>query len=388
MGSGQMLSILSMAGNTDRLVAEARRILSRDPEDLDAHYHLVMGLCDLREFAEAGIHLQALLRLDPASVDSHVAAVRFHLMKEQWKSAQHFASAGMGIDPACTYFHFAAAIIASNRYRPAEARRHIARARELAPEDPEIVNLHIRLHAAMESTAKEAWKRLHEYQAALQLDPGNASLHNSIGDVYLNELEDPSKAEEHYRTALQSEPENRQYQRDLFQAVARRSVIYRLFSLPSLTFASLREIIAVLRDHPWVILFVLIAFKFVLAFAAWLAVATVLLWPGCKVYEWFLVSELRGGSDTPVRMLSVWLRIRRFPLWLRFGAFLALNGLVWWLLFLLTGMPPGQGLGYVGIFLGIHLAVVIVLRLVRKFEAWQSGRASRAPITRSSRPGP
>lgn len=377
MPSDRVLSMLSMAGNNERLVAEARRFLSLDPEDLDAHFYLVTGHCDLRQFAEAERHVQELLRLDPGSVNTHIAAVRFHLVKRQWKAAGRFAEAGMRIDPEWPYFHLAAAIVASNQHRPADARRHIARARELSPEDPETVNLHIRLHAAMETTAKDAWKRLREYEAALQLDPGNASLHNSIGDVYLNELENPAKAEEHYRIALQSEPHHRDYQRDLFQAVARRSVLYRLLSLPSRTFEILRESGSVLRDHPWIVIFLLLAFKFVLAFAAWLAVATALLWPGCKVYEWFVVAELRSVSDTPVRMLSLWLRIRRFPLWLRFGAFVALSSAIWSVLFLLAGMPLARGFRYAGIFLGVHLAVLLVQRSARKFEAWQAGRGNR-----------
>lgn len=321
MDSGRVLSILHGAGNAERLVAEARRFLARDPEDLDAHFYLVLGFCNLRRLPEAKPHVRELQRLEPESVNTHIAAIRFHLMKQNWKEAERLAVEGMRIDPDWPYFHLAAAIVASNQFRPADARRHIARARELSPEDPETVNLYIRLHAAMETTAKEAWKRLREYEAALRLDPGNASLHNSIGDVYLNELENPAKAEEHYRIALQSEPHDRDYQCDLFDAVARRSVIYRLFSLPSRTFAILRGCLSVLRAHPWIVIFLLLAFKFVLAFAVWLAVATVLLWPGCKVYEWFVVSELRSASGTPVRMLALWLRIRRYPLWMRFGAF-------------------------------------------------------------------
>jgi hypothetical protein len=133
----------------------------------------------------------------------------------------------------------------------------------------------------------------------------------------------------------------------------------------------------VLRDHPWIVIFLLLAFKFVLAFAAWLAVATALLWPGCKVYEWFVVAELRSVSDTPVRMLSLWLRIRRFPLWLRFGVFLALSSAIWSVLFLLAGMPLARGFRYAGIFLGVHLAVLLVQRSARKFEAWQAGRGNR-----------
>lgn len=377
MDSGRVLSILWSGGNAERLVAEARRFLARDPDDPDAHFYLVMGYCKLGQFAEAERHVQELQRLDPESVDTYIAAVRFHLARRNWKEAGRLAEEGMRIDPDWPYFHLAAAIVASNQFRPADARRHIARARELSPEDPETANLHIRLHAATEFTAKDAWKRLREYEAALRLDPGNASLHNSIGDVYLHELENPAKAEEHYRIALQSEPHDRDYQRDLFDAVARRSIVYRLFSLPSRTFAILGRCKTVLRAHPWLVIFLLLTFKLVLAFAGWLAVATLLLWPGCKVYEWFVVSELRSAAGTPVRMLALWLRIRRFPLWLRFAAFLAISALIWALIFLVAGMPLGRGFRYLGIFLGIHFLGVAVPAWLARYEAWQAGRENR-----------
>jgi len=377
MASGRVLAILNDAGNPDRLVAEAYRFLGLDPEDLDAHYYLVMGLCDLRQLPAAERHLQHLLRLDPESVDTHVAAIRYHLVKRQPKQALRFIEAGLQIAPYVAYFHFTAAVVECRLYRPAEARKRIARARELAPDDPEIVNLYIRLHAAAENSAREAWRRLGEYERALALDPANASLHNSIGDVYLDELENPAKAEEHYRMALRSEPGNRDYQRDLFNAVARRSILYCLFSLPSRVFESIRAGLLVLRDHWWIAIVLVVVYKFVLVFLAWLAVATVLLWPGCKAYEWLVVSELRRGSDTPVPMLSLWLKLRRIPPWLRFGTFLAVSCLLWALLFFLAGVSPELGFGFVGIFVGVHLAVLLFLRMLRKFEAWRSGRTMR-----------
>jgi len=373
-----MLSILSHAGNPDRLVAEAYRCLGRDPEDIAAHFYLVMGLCDLGQFDAAERHVQHLLALDPESVNTHVAAIRLHLATKKWKEALRFVESGLQIAPDVAYFHFAAAIAECGRYHLANACKRIARARELAPDDPEIANLYIRLHSSRQNTAHEARRRLREYEAVLALEPANASLHHSIGDVYLNELEDPAKAEEHYRIALQSEPGNRDYQRDLFDAVARRSIVYCLFSLPSRTFESLRGGIGLLRQHPWIAIFLLAAFKIFGAFLAWLVVATVLLWPGCKVYEWFIVSELRSGTSTSIPVLSLWLKIRRIPLWLRLGTFIALSCLVWALLFLLARVPLKLGFGFVGAFVGVHLVVLMFIRLLKKYEAWQSARANRA----------
>jgi len=82
----------------------------------------------------------------------------------------------------------------------------------------------------------------------MRLDPENAALHNSIGELLLHELADPVEAVRAHREAVRIEPNNRDYQADLFQAVAESSFVYRLFSIPSRTFTWLGFSRA--RPHP------------------------------------------------------------------------------------------------------------------------------------------
>jgi len=84
-----------------------------------------------------------------------------------------------------------------------------------------------------------------------------------------------------------------------FRAVARRDLIYRLFSLPSRTFTWLCHVLTVVRLQPWRLLLLMIAFKLVGIFLLWLLAATVILWPGGKAYEWLQVKRTINNLASP-----------------------------------------------------------------------------------------
>jgi len=370
----QFLRALYQSDRNEQLVTEARRVLGQSPEDLSAHYFLCLGLVNLEQFREARHHLDFLLSQDPESTDSQYAAASYYGSSGKWGKARPHIAAGLRMDPDETAFLTWAAIADLNEMKLESARWHIDRARHLEPENPEIVNLHIRIHAATEESATAALRRLEEYQSALRLDPENASLHNSIGDVYLNELESPLEAEKHYRVALQAEPGNAQYQSDLFDAVAKRSLIYRLFSIPSRTFKWLRALAKVCRHQPWRILLFLIAGKLVLCFFGWLILATVVFWPGGKVYEWLLVSEMKSPSKVGLRGTQWWYRLRALPIWSRFLGFLIINLALWGALFSAMKVSLVGGYKFFGFFVAFHFVVVLVLWMWRKMRTAASRR--------------
>lgn len=367
-----VLSALLQAGNLERLAREAERCLERNPGDSTAHFYLVLALTDLKRPAEALRHLDQLLAAEPDQVRTHVAALCLYGAGERWAKVRHHVAEGLRLDPEAAFFHRFAAIAALTKLDMAAARRHISRARELDPDDADIANLHIRIHGATETSALAALKRLEEYRAALRLDPHNAALHNSMGDVLLDELDDPAAAEIAYREALRLDPGNRVYQTDLFHAVAARSLIYRLFSLPTRAFRWLGLAGRTILRQPWRLLFVIIGFKAVMGYFAWLALATVVFWPGGKGYEWLLVSEIRRGAAASDAELRTWFWLRRWPRWVRFAAFLGINLTLWGTLFTLTGLPLGPGYAAVGVFAAVHLLFVSLS------WAWRQQRTAAA----------
>jgi len=383
--SGPILQILLEAGNLDRLAAEARRFLARDPEDSTAHFYLVLALTDLRQPREAKIHLDHLLSVEPEEVSTHIAALCLYGSGEQWSKVRQHAAAGLRIDPENAFFHRYAAIAAMQKLDLATAREHISRSRELDPDDADTANLYLRIHAADETSTEDAVKRLEEYRAALRLDPNNAGLHNSIGDLLLNELADPVEAGRAYREALRLEPGNRIYQVDLFQAVAGSSFVYRLFSIPSRTFAWLGFFGQAIIRQPGRLIFLAIGFKVVLAYFGWLMLATLIFWPGGKAYEWLLVSEIKSGSAASTTELRLWFWMRRWPGWARFGLFLAINLALWGGLFAVVGIPLWQGYLFVAVFTAVHVVVVAVLWGIRRGKA---DHARRKLVQRRKTPPP
>lgn len=369
-----VLHHLVQAGNLDRLESEAKRFLAEDPEDTSAHYYLTLALIDLERLLEAKLHLGHLLSNEPESVITHIAAVAYYDAAGDGSKVRHHIDEGLRLAPDLAYFHRHAAISSLHRLKLKEARRHIARARELDPDDGDIANLYIRIHGAEETSAEDALRRLDDYRAALRLDPENAALHDSMGDVCLDELDDPVEAEKHYREALRIEPGNRAYQRDLFQAVAKRSLVYRLFSLPSRTFTWLGHVARGIAIQPWRILFLLIGIKVVGVFLLWLLLATVLFWPGGKVYEWLLVSEIKRGAGTSNAELRAWHWFRRWPAWGRFALFLGVNLLLWGALFTATGAPLVEGYAFVAFVVGLHFVFVCVAWSLRKHHASSARR--------------
>ena len=120
-------------------------------------------------------------------------------------------------------------------------------------------------------------------------------------------------------------------------------------------------------------------FKAVIGFLIWLGLATVLFWPGGKVYEWLLVSEIKRGSDASNAELRAWFWFRRWPRGGRFVLFLGVNPALWGGLFAALKTPLATGYAFVAAMIAIHLLFVSV--------AWGLRRAGTASAKRKAERG-
>lgn len=386
LGSSRVvLSNLLHAGNIDRLVEEALRFLERDPEDLDAHYFRCLGLIRLDCLPDAKHHVDSLLEMAPDSTEALHAAIQWNLCRRRYGAARKYLAEALRLAPDSSLFHHLSAIEAGSSGRIKQACRHVVRARELDPDNPEIIDFHIRLHGVDELSVTEAYRDLRQYEEGLRLDPENARLHAGIGDLCLGRIDDPARAEYHFRQALRSNPADRDYQRALFEAVAKRSLIYRLFSHPARVWRWVGDVIRGLAEYPFRILLILFAFKFVCAFFAWLIVSTVLFYPGGKLYEWLLVSEIRAGARTPDGSLRVWTAVQSWPIWSRFLLFLILLSGLWLGLFGLLRIPVAEGGLVVLVLGGIHFFFVFLFWLIRKGLSWSARRALEREARRAAK---
>jgi tetratricopeptide (TPR) repeat protein len=380
--SDMVLRNLLLSGNLDRLETVARRFLAGDPNDATAHYFLILALIDLQNRKEAKRHLDTLLTLEPDSLRVQIAAVCYYGTGRDWRRTRRHLAEGLRLGPDVAFFHHYAAIADVNCGKLKSAKTNISRARELDPDSAEIANLYIRIHGVEMTTPEDALKKIAAYREALALDPHNAAIHHSIGEVYLEDLDDPVEAEHHFREALRMEPSERIYQRDLFQAVAKRSLVYRLMSIPS---RSIRRLLLMGRGlmlQPWriilVLFLVLLMGQWFVFALAWLAITTMLFWPGGKVYEWLLVSEIRRGTAASDRQLRIWYKLQQWPLRGRFALFLAINLTFWAVMFFLMDLKMEIGFAFVGIVTVVHFLYIWFERGLHRANARNARRKAAA----------
>lgn len=323
---------------------------------------------------EAATHVKVLLGKSPESVNAQLAAVRYHQALGNPRKVLEHCAEGQRISPERGVFYYFAAVAEANRLKFKEAQRWIDRAIQCDPQNADYRNLGIRISGALQTDAASSWRRVDELIEALKLEPDNPRVHNTLGDVYLEELNDPRTAERYYREALRLNPVNRHYQRDLFQSVAERNLLYRLLNVPTRVFGYLCSLGRLVRHQLWRLLLLPFLMKPIVVFLIWLLATTLLFWPAGKFYEWLLVSEIRNSSQSSDRRLRLWMWFHRWPILLRFALFLAGLMVGYSGLFLLLNIPLGVGYTALGTLTGFNFVIILVLSGLKAFRTARGRR--------------
>ena len=374
------LTRLHHSGRWDRLAAVSHDALRQDATNPAFHYYHALALGHQNRAGEALPHIEFILKHEPTAAENHHLASIIHSGLGNLNTAANHIDTAIGINPDQAVHHYEAARISSLRLKIDDGRRQISRARELDPDDPDIAHLDITLRGATQTGSANAWESVREFEEALALDPENAWLHDSLGDIYIDGLESPRLAELHYRRAVAKEPASRTFQRDLFNAIARRDPIYRTLSLPSRAYGFLRNLGTTVRLRPWLLFFCILAIKFFAAFFLWLLVATPLFWPPAKLYEWLILRQVRQTAGTSPTTLRTWFSLRRLPFIARASITLALT-LGFWILVvrILTDIGTGESIIAISAIFAAHLAFVLAATALRKIAARSTRPASRTP---------
>ncbi|MCB1094070.1 MAG: hypothetical protein KDN22_00645 [Verrucomicrobiae bacterium] len=367
---------LAEAGQSERLVEMCAEHLAVFPASSLAHEFRARGLLELHRDKEAAVHVDILLQESPNELRYHQLAGLLQLRFRNLKAANKHISVAMAQAPDDSYNYYLQALADCRRGKLKLAKKALERGRQLDPEDQDIINLQVRLGGVMEKSIKDAWLRVRELEAALSRTPESINLLTSLGDIYLNQLFDPQKAEDVYRSALAIDPSDRASQRLLFRAVVHRSFVYRVLSIPGRAFEMIREFVSETSCLGALVL--VVAIKLILAFAAWLICATLVFYPPAKFYEWLLVSEVRSAA-TNVAGLRLRALRDRYPIWLRWTLFLLTVVSGWYAVFWRLGVNIQSGFEVLTWFVGVHVAITGMLTGFRRIRS-QIGkfRAERA----------
>lgn len=376
------------AGHYEQVVVQGRQLLEADPGQELTHYVLALACARTNRLNECWGHVQFLLGHEPDWAPSHEAASIYFRSIKRFDDAWSCIQAAIRLNPTVAAYHAAACSIAVSRRDLDGAVAAVNRARQLDPNDPGIAWLAVELKGANQTTARESWQRLREFERALELDANHPGIHGSIGRIYLDELDMPREAEAAFRSALLHDPTNSEHQKGLFQAVAKQRMLYRLLSISRRAYAWLAGYFRGVAVQPWRIVFLLLGFKIVIAFCFWLSLVTIVFWPAGKLYEWLVISEIECASEASDRHLRFKRALNRRPFWLRF---LVCVGLIlggWLALFaLLGGVVPG--FIALAMFIGVHFVLTLAVFLLRRARS-SHGRwsADRMPATPPPLPMP
>src|SRR5205085_6886626 len=132
-------------------------------------------------------HVEFLLRRDPNSPIAHHLAAVYHLECKRPRAAKPHVEVMLREAPSNATYHYVACLMALRLGQSKEARAHIAQARQFSPDWAAAAHLEIQMDGARQRAARQAWERIRRLQGALALDPLDAGIHATIGNIYLQE---------------------------------------------------------------------------------------------------------------------------------------------------------------------------------------------------------
>ena len=380
--SGRRTAAFRLAASRqwDRLLEAAKAWLSEDPQSADAHRYAAQSLVNLRRHRDAEKHLQSLLASRPSDVLGHRMMSMVHFELRQFRKADESIQRAISISPndALNWYHLAR--MAYLQQDKESGFRWISKARELAPDNSEIVNLYALCSGNIEA-------RLQSLKEALALNPGNANAHNNLGLYYLNIPKDYKQAEACFRSALALSPSLKTARSNLFKTIQHRDRIYRLLCAPrDFTYSLFKEfanrrgrstVIGMLGVLLWIIFL-----RFVLGVLIfWFA----LVWPMVKVYEYLVVGDIRAkAGEAAARRGGIW-GYRNWSLKLRMVLFgMLLSGFwcaMYFLLFRKSGasdVARSERVAVVSIVAIIGLMIFVLTKILKRlFYRLQSWRRNR-----------
>jgi tetratricopeptide (TPR) repeat protein len=349
------------AGHWDRLIEMAGKSLAAEPDDAQVHRFLAWAYAKLDRYQEMRPHVEFVLRDDAEEPrNHHVAAIYYLEIKQHQRAKQHIDFLLHNDSQNATY-HYLACIYYLRCNNSYIARNHITEARVLSPEWAAAAHLEINMDGIHQKKAREAWNRIRRLEQTLALEPENASVMKSIGDIYLYELEQPCDAERMYRQALAIDPTDRELQQRLLKTLRTRSLIYRTLSLPSSAW------LAIIRNFGT-------KFPASIVHMAWVLLVGAFFFPASKVFEWLVLAEVAHAR--PVSRWSSWFgKVLAWPLWLRLCSAMAIILGAWLLVLWAIGVAPRDALEVIAWIFGIHFGLVVLFvglrRLRARFGRWR-----------------
>jgi len=361
------------SGQWDRSLETAREWLSVEPENIEAHLAAGQALVVLNRHTEAESHIAFVLAARPECDTCHRLMSAIHFSAGRHKAADESVRQAISIDPTDAFHWYHLALMCYRQGDRASAKKFGAKALELSPRSPDIMNL---VTLCEPATSANADQRLAQYHEALELDPENAAIHNNIGAHHLDMTRDYGAAEESFRRALFFEPSDKTARSNLFITLKHRDPIYRALRAPKDFLVQGFSIAQKARQRS-ILLYILMVPLWIFAFR-FLVVGLLLwclfIWPLLKAYEYLTIGDIMSKAGEVEAHRGGILGYRRWSLKVRLSllaTFLAMfwggTALLWSKRDVLANSEEWQmAFGFCAIFGIIAFLMIAILRMAQK----------------------
>lgn len=324
-----LITRFASSGQWERTLETAREWLSLEPENTDAHYAAGRALVILDRHTEAERHLMRVLVASPDHSPTHRLMAEIYFTAGRFKAADESIRKAISLNPRDAGAWFELAQMCESRNDLASAKEFAAKALELSPRNPKIMNF---LNLCEPWDRSKIHEKLERYHKVLELDPTNAVTHDHIGFCHLHYTGSYEVAEESFRRALFFDPSNKNARSNLFETLKNRDPIYRGLHAPkdillkvSPPFpnnprgrdASILCLVAILL-YGLTVPYVLFASLFI-GLGFW----CVLFWPLVKAYEYLTIGDIHSKAGEVGAKRGGVLGYRRLPLRVRLAIFAA-----------------------------------------------------------------
>ncbi|MEM7383473.1 MAG: tetratricopeptide repeat protein [Verrucomicrobiota bacterium] len=368
-----LLAQLVRSRQWDRAGQLAGELLAEDPES--TYLHGIRGQAALvgGDLALAERHLEKALAGDPDDDHTLWLLGKIAFQRNEEKKAEDLVSRAIGLDPQQAHYWQTMGWVAWDRDDFESARDCANRARQLDPTEADHLILLARAEQSLKAPAPLVMGLLDE---ALALDPENAEVHDTVGNIQLTELKDPAKAETSFRRALTLDPTDDRYRKNLLGALRKTDPFLRILYLP---WEGVKKLAGV-WDWVWEKKWPLIGFIFVAKYLLVILMAMLVLWlmwmfPVARVYEYLTLSDIRARAGDVRARKGGLLSVHQWPFAARIGAFIAFSLGFFYLLFR-ASQTEAFGL-VLGVLIGIGVVLWVILGIVGLVSASRSKRQAK-----------
>jgi tetratricopeptide (TPR) repeat protein len=315
----------------ERTLETAREWLSVEPENSQAHMAAGQALVYTGRHSEAERHIAMVLAAQPDNdiAHRHMSAIQF--ASGRYKAADESVRKAISLDTNNAYHWYHLAWMCYRQGDRASAKKYCSHSLELNPRNSVFLHLAILCEPVDRSNVEEI---LAQFEKALELDPTDAFVHNSIGACHLDVTHNYQAAEESFRRALFFSPSHPYARKNLFILLKNRDRIYRALHAPRDFFVGDFSFMIPkdyeYSDNPFLDLYVwalpdlMIAIRYN-GIALWY----IFVWPLVKAYEYLTIGDIRSKAGEVGAKSGGLAGYRRWSLLTRLGIFAALPATFW-----------------------------------------------------------